>query len=165
MTALINLSALAREAGNLSLARSLCAECLTLARPREDPAHVADAVEECAALAQAEGKPPRAARLAGAADRVREAFPEVRLGEEKATHEQTLAAARAALGEDAFSAAWEAGRAMTLDEAVEYALDGDHGAEPAAAPSSSAGCSTLSFTDPAGRNLLRSPPLSQRIGR
>ena len=33
-----------------------------------------------------------------------------------------LAAARAALGEEAFARAWAEGQAMTLDQAVEYAL-------------------------------------------
>ena len=40
----------------------------------------------------------------------------------RALHEQDIAAARAALGEDAFGAAWAEGRDMTLEEAVAYAL-------------------------------------------
>ncbi len=34
-----------------------------------------------------------------------------------------VAVARTALGEEAFLAAWEEGRAMTLEQAVEYALE------------------------------------------
>ena len=37
-------------------------------------------------------------------------------------YDRTVAAARAALGEEAFTAAWAAGRAMSLDAAVAYAL-------------------------------------------
>lgn len=37
-------------------------------------------------------------------------------------HHRQVAAARAALAEEAFAAAWAAGRAMTLDEAVAEAL-------------------------------------------
>ncbi len=40
-----------------------------------------------------------------------------------AEYERTTAAARAALNAEAFAAAWEAGRAMTLEQAVSYALE------------------------------------------
>jgi hypothetical protein len=33
---------------------------------------------------------------------------------------------RAALGEEAFAAAWTAGRAMPLEQAIAYALEKDH---------------------------------------
>ena len=36
--------------------------------------------------------------------------------------EPDVARLRAALGEEAFAEAWEQGRAMTLDEALDYAL-------------------------------------------
>jgi hypothetical protein len=36
-----------------------------------------------------------------------------------------VAPARAALGEEAFAAAWAERRAMALDQGVEYALEGD----------------------------------------
>jgi hypothetical protein len=39
---------------------------------------------------------------------------------------------RAALGEAAFAAAWAEGRAMSLDQAVEYALEGSQAAAPVA---------------------------------
>jgi DNA-binding NarL/FixJ family response regulator len=46
-------------------------------------------------------------------------------------YEAHLSAARSRLGEEAWEAAWSEGRAMTQEEAVEYALGG---AEEAAAP-------------------------------
>ena len=39
------------------------------------------------------------------------------------THDQTVAAVRAALGEKLFSAAWRQGRELALDEAIAYALE------------------------------------------
>jgi non-specific serine/threonine protein kinase len=42
---------------------------------------------------------------------------------ERAEHDQAIAAARAALGEEALAAAYEEGKKMTLDEAVTYALE------------------------------------------
>ena len=42
---------------------------------------------------------------------------------ERAEHDQAIATARAALGEESFIAAWEEGQKMTLDEAVALALE------------------------------------------
>ena len=44
--------------------------------------------------------------------------------DEQADYQKAIAAARAA-GDDAFDQAWAEGRAMTLDEAVRYALADD----------------------------------------
>ena len=40
-------------------------------------------------------------------------------------YDSRVAAARKALGEEVFAAAWKAGRAMTMDEAAAYALEED----------------------------------------
>jgi hypothetical protein len=64
----------------------------------------------------------RPIRLLGAGEAFCEtlgARPPVAIAQE---YERTVAAGRAALGEAAFAAAWAEGRAMSLDEAVEYAL-------------------------------------------
>jgi tetratricopeptide (TPR) repeat protein len=68
--------------------------------------------------------PSRAARLLGAAYLaplqiaciLREPF-------ERSTFERNLAATRAQLGDATFAAAWADGRAMTLDQAIAYALE------------------------------------------
>ena len=71
------------------------------------------------------GEPERTARLFGAAEALREALG-VRWGYgHRERYGRAVALARAALGEEAFAAAWAAGRAMTLDEAVAYALEED----------------------------------------
>jgi len=43
-----------------------------------------------------------------------------------AEYERTMAEGRAALGEAAFAAAWAEGRAMSLEQALEYALEETH---------------------------------------
>ncbi len=43
---------------------------------------------------------------------------------ELAILERNLAAARAQLDEDAWMAAWEQGRGMTMEQAIAYALEG-----------------------------------------
>jgi predicted ATPase/class 3 adenylate cyclase len=64
-----------------------------------------------------------AAVLLGAAGRVREVMHLPPQPNEGALVADSLAAARAALGEEAFAAAWAEGRSLTLDEAVALALD------------------------------------------
>jgi non-specific serine/threonine protein kinase len=64
----------------------------------------------------------RAAHLLGAGEIL---YPPPRFemsAKERAEHDQAIATARAALGEEAFAAAYEEGKMMTLDEAVTYAL-------------------------------------------
>lgn len=58
------------------------------------------------------------ARLLGAA----EPFCDIARLADRADHERIVAAVRAQLDETTFAVAWEAGRAMTLNEAVEFAL-------------------------------------------
>ena len=81
------------------------------------------ALAELAGAACLAGAHERAARLFGAAaspprgERLRE-MPRWR-----AINERDASAARASLGDEAFAAAWAEGRAMTLEQAVAYALD------------------------------------------
>ena len=66
----------------------------------------------------------RAASLWGAAEAMEEAFG-IRLtylGRSAIGYDDYLVSARSNLGEEAFAAAWDEGRAMTTEEAIEYAL-------------------------------------------
>jgi hypothetical protein len=73
------------------------------------------------------GPPPsgaaRAACLLGAASAVREAIGALISPEDRPHCERAVTLARAALGEEAFAAAWAEGRAMTLETAMAYALE------------------------------------------
>ena len=119
---LSDLGQISRLEGDLAGARAFCIQSLTLARRLGETTDITYTMEECAALAMAEDAPFRAARLAGAAQAAREAISAILPPKQRRTHEQTVAAAREALGEEVFSDAWDAGRAMTLEQAVEYAL-------------------------------------------
>src|SRR5436853_7358406 len=68
-------------------------------------------------VAQHEGDCERAARLLGASDALLDAISRCLDPAERAELECHAAAVRTALGEDPFTAAWAAGRAMSLDEA------------------------------------------------
>jgi hypothetical protein len=76
-------------------------------------------------VAGARGAPERAARLLGAVQALRDAIGAPVPPEYRAAYERTAAAARAALGEEAFTAAWAAGRTLSWEQAVAYALEGD----------------------------------------
>jgi hypothetical protein len=65
----------------------------------------------------------RAARLCGAAAVVRETLGAPIPSPERTELEEAVAPARAALGEEQWAAAFAAGRALTLEEAVAEALE------------------------------------------
>ena len=65
----------------------------------------------------------RSARLFGAAETL---IPSICLEmskTERAKHDQAIAATRAALGEEGFTTAWVEGRALTMEQAIAYALE------------------------------------------
>jgi predicted ATPase len=83
-------------------------------------------------LAAMQAQPVRAARLWGAAEELHDR-DRVHLDRlERRDHNAAVAAARAQLDESTFSAAWAAGRTMTLEQAIAYALsEDDRGTERA----------------------------------
>src|SRR5436853_427788 len=83
---------------------------------------LASGVDAFGQLAAAEHQPARAARLMGAAEALHEALHIPVPYCSRADHDRAVAAARAALGEEAFAAAWAEGRAMTLEQAIAFAL-------------------------------------------
>ena len=72
----------------------------------------------------AQGQPERAVRLYAAAEALREAIRLPAAPADRCDYE-AIPAARATLGEEAFAAAWAAGRAMSPEQATEYALASD----------------------------------------
>ncbi len=84
---------------------------------------IANALEELAMTAAAAGQAERAARLLGAEATLHETIGIPILPAEQAGIEEAAAPARAALGEEAWVAAYAAGQAMTLEEAIAEALD------------------------------------------
>ncbi len=70
-----------------------------------------------------EGRAQRAARLWGAAEHLRTSIGARPAPAARATRERLMAAVREELGEAAYADAWAEGEAMSLDEAVAYALE------------------------------------------
>lgn len=111
----------------------LCAEGLELSQRLGTMRLIAGNLNTVASVAGSQGRPIRAARLWGAAESLLEAIGSMLTAMERHFYEPYIAAARARLDEAAWEAAWEEGKAMTPEEAVEYALE-----PPMAAPDTEA---------------------------
>jgi tetratricopeptide (TPR) repeat protein len=132
--ALFGLGRVAQSQGDSVAARAYYAEMLGMQRQRISPLFnwtwlktygcaIAYPLEGFAFLAAAQNQMERSTRLFGVTEIL---YPPLRFemsSKERAKHDQAIAAARAALGEDAFQAAYDEGKKMTLDEAVAYALE------------------------------------------
>jgi predicted ATPase len=108
----------ARQPDTVQQATIHLAESMKLFQDLGDQRGVAECLEGWAFAAQTLENNERAARLLGAADTLRA------LTQTRPAHadREELDAAIVKLG-DAYMAAWEAGRAMSLDEAIAYALE------------------------------------------
>ncbi|WP_231996400.1 helix-turn-helix transcriptional regulator [Mycobacterium scrofulaceum] len=97
-----------------------------LSRAAEQRAHlfVPDLLECLARLAHLAGNHMEAARLFGAADSIRKRTGIVRFRVYDADYEASVNATRKALSDEEFSTAWEAGAALSTDEAIAYARRG-----------------------------------------
>ena len=115
---LVRLGYAARDRGDDARAVALFAEGLALFTELGDRRIIALALDGVAGLAIAWGQPERAARLFGAAAALREASGLPVEPAFRAAHGRDVAAARAALGEDAFAAGWATGAALPLPVAV-----------------------------------------------
>ncbi len=81
------------------------------------------AIEGLASLHCNQNQPEHASRLIGWADATREKIGDLRPRGEQADVDRDIAAIIAKIGSSAFEVAYDEGRAMTLDEAVAYALE------------------------------------------
>jgi tetratricopeptide (TPR) repeat protein len=120
--ALGNLGRVVLSQGDYGRAAALLEEALLLSRDIGTWELVAAGVESLAWVAASCGQARQAARLCGAAEAQREALGAPLPPDERAGHDQAVAAMRAALGEQAFAAAWAAGRALPLEQAIGEAL-------------------------------------------
>jgi DNA-binding CsgD family transcriptional regulator/tetratricopeptide (TPR) repeat protein len=87
-------------------------------------------------VATARGQPARAARLWGAVEALEDNFG-IRMtpaGLSLAGYEGYLALARSRLKEEEFAAAWAEGKAMTTEQAIQYALSEEEAVPPTASP-------------------------------
>ena len=115
---LVRLGYAARDRGDTANAVALFGEGLALFAELGDRRMIALALDGVAGLANAWEQPERAARLFGTAAALREASGLPVDPAYRAAHARDVAAARAALGEDAFAAGWATGAGLSLPVAV-----------------------------------------------
>ncbi len=89
-----------------------------------NPLDTAYLLEALAVLAGAQGSMPRAVTLFAAIADWETRFAGLYCPRERSEHQAALAAARQALGAEAFAAAWQAGRHMSLEQALAQAKAG-----------------------------------------
>jgi predicted ATPase len=109
--------------GNVKAARSLYQECLRMHTTTGTRGSIAHSLEALAAVAAGQGQSEKAARLWGAAQALREAIGAPLPPVDVTDYEHSVEAARSAAGESSFAAAWAAGRALALEQAIAEALE------------------------------------------
>jgi hypothetical protein len=118
------LGRVARAQGDELEARRLLMESLAGYRDYwSNKREVASCLEELAGLAAMNRQPAHAVRLFGAAQALRERANTPLPPVYQPGYERDVAAARTQLDAATFAAAWDAGRAMTVEQAIAEALD------------------------------------------
>jgi predicted ATPase/DNA-binding SARP family transcriptional activator len=115
----------ASRQGDFPTARSLLMNSLRMFREMETTHGVDLTLERLGGLAAAQGQMQRAGRLLAAGASQRAATGTVIALATQQEIQRDVATVRAAMDAEAFTAAWAAGRAMTRQEAIRYALETD----------------------------------------
>jgi predicted ATPase/DNA-binding XRE family transcriptional regulator len=110
------------QQGHIKQAIEVFKESLSLAQQLDSKYEIAVVLRRMGEAEQYAGNPARTMVLSWAA---RNVFDSIGAWQQKleTDFEKRMAACRAALGEEAFNEAVEKGRAMTMEEAIEYALE------------------------------------------
>jgi predicted ATPase/class 3 adenylate cyclase len=122
-SALSALGDVARQSGDFAAARELYKNSLVIQRELGDAAKIAESLEGLAAVGAALGVAPHAACIWGAAEGLREGIGSAPRPYERPNYDQHVAAARRRGDSAAFERAWQEGRALTLEQAIEFALE------------------------------------------
>jgi predicted ATPase/DNA-binding SARP family transcriptional activator len=124
VVALGNLGLVAAQRRDYPAAARFHLHSLVLAEAVGERRSVAEILEELAAVESAGGDPARAATLFGGAEAIRADIGAPVPGPDLARLDEARAAAARVLGEEAFAAAYQAGRRMSVGQAVGFARDG-----------------------------------------
>lgn len=123
MQSLWNLAFFAMGDGDYPRAEALLRKCVTLDREQGSMTNLVRDVRHLGGLCTAVGQPIAGARLLGAAVALHETFRGPMQAMDERSYSQFVADTVVAIGEEEFERAWQEGRSMTLEEAIDYALD------------------------------------------
>jgi non-specific serine/threonine protein kinase len=110
------------DGGDLGSAETHGRQCIAIFKALGNARGIAAALESFADLAMARHTPARAARIWGAAERLREEEGAPILLDGQTRYRGSVDAARAQLGAAVLDLAWREGRAMKTEDAILYAL-------------------------------------------
>ena len=121
-----NLGTTASHQGHVERAAALHADSLAIRRELKDRWGLAESLEGLARVATAKTELDRSARLYGAAASLRELVRSPRPPDEQVPHDHEIAVLQARMGDRRFAEAWDAGGAMSLDEACDFVIAASH---------------------------------------
>jgi hypothetical protein len=116
-----NMGSVAHKQGDYARARALHLESMAEFRAMGDKRGMITALTWLALALGGAGQLVEGARLAGAADVLREALNAPLMPGDRLTYDPEIAAMRTRLGEAAFHSAWASGRALDLETALDEA--------------------------------------------
>ena len=122
-TSLSNLGYAALDQGDYPAARALLEGSLAIRRELGDQFGIPASLEGLAAVVASLRESLRGARIWGATERLRAETGAPLAPNERSRYDRHVAAARIASGDDAaFDSAWQEGRCLTRDQAIDLAL-------------------------------------------
>lgn len=118
------LAHIARQTGDYEQAKQSYRKTILNWKETGHRAAIAHQLECLAFIAGAERQPERAIRLLGAADTLREAINSPMTGAEMTEYDHEVSAVREQVSTERFDSEWARGRLLTMDKAIEFALEG-----------------------------------------
>lgn len=130
-----SLAVIALGAGDHESAHSLVQESIRAMRELDDKWLLSNALAYLAVILTARGSARRAASLFGASEAMREDVGQQEVyAHYRPGYEWGVESARNILGEEELAAAWDEGRAMSVEEAISFALEEDESVEDTSTP-------------------------------
>ena len=113
-----------RHQGRYKEAETIYRDTILLFQEQGQYAAIAHELECFAFIAGAVGQNERAARLLGAAEALRESISSSMTPMERPEYETFIAKLHQVMAEETLKAAWEQGRALSMEAAIQLALEG-----------------------------------------